>query len=367
MRASLGLFFFVSPLFSLEAGQILIRFENPPKEGNLVFLLYDSANTFGDFRDPFWVETWPSDGRESYGFKDIPDGEYALMVYHDENENGRLDKNFIGIPKEPVGFSNGYRPRSSPRYSKARFEVQSGSSYESTIFLKRPLGKTGQIGVGLGFLWQSTPYKESTENIFQGIPAITYMGERIQWFGPQGQMDLYGRGNMDLALMARYKIRAYEDDTSPVLKGMGDRKDTVMAGLALKYKFPKGVQLSLQGDHDILNEIKGGAVKLQLKKPFHWKSLRYAPRIGLNWISSELSNHDFGVPPEKANNRRSAYTLGDTSSFEVGVGTSWAISTSWRFIFGLDLELLDQDIRNSPLVDKKYLFKNFTVLTYAFD
>ena len=31
-------------------------------------------------------------------------GEYALMVHHDENSNGGLDKNFIGIPREPGRF-----------------------------------------------------------------------------------------------------------------------------------------------------------------------------------------------------------------------------------------------------------------------
>jgi uncharacterized protein (DUF2141 family) len=36
----------------------------------------------------------------------LPPGAYGVIVFHDENGNGRLDKNFWGVPTEPYGFSN---------------------------------------------------------------------------------------------------------------------------------------------------------------------------------------------------------------------------------------------------------------------
>ena len=39
-------------------------------------------------------------------FEDIPPGTYALTVIHDENMNGKLDTNRLGIPTEGYGFSN---------------------------------------------------------------------------------------------------------------------------------------------------------------------------------------------------------------------------------------------------------------------
>jgi uncharacterized protein (DUF2141 family) len=42
-------------------------------------------------------------------FRDVALGKYAIFVFHDENENGTLDHNFVGIPKEPMGFSGGFR------------------------------------------------------------------------------------------------------------------------------------------------------------------------------------------------------------------------------------------------------------------
>ena len=42
-------------------------------------------------------------------FNDIPPGTYAIAVFHDENANGKLDKNFLGIPCEGYGASNNVR------------------------------------------------------------------------------------------------------------------------------------------------------------------------------------------------------------------------------------------------------------------
>jgi uncharacterized protein (DUF2141 family) len=39
-------------------------------------------------------------------FSNLAPGHYAAIVFHDENLNGKLDKNFMGAPTEPYGFSN---------------------------------------------------------------------------------------------------------------------------------------------------------------------------------------------------------------------------------------------------------------------
>ena len=50
--------------------------------------------------------------------------EYALSIFHDENNNGELDTNFIGIPKEPVALSNNARPKfGPPKYKDAVFTL----------------------------------------------------------------------------------------------------------------------------------------------------------------------------------------------------------------------------------------------------
>jgi uncharacterized protein (DUF2141 family) len=56
--------------------------------------------------------------------KNLPRGVYAVAVFHDENMNGRLDKNVLGIPKEGYGASN--NPKKSmgpPKFAEAKFQL----------------------------------------------------------------------------------------------------------------------------------------------------------------------------------------------------------------------------------------------------
>ncbi|MCF7569244.1 DUF2141 domain-containing protein [Sabulilitoribacter arenilitoris] len=57
-------------------------------------------------------------------FKDIPNGTYAISFYHDENENNKMDTNFIGIPKEDYGCSNNAKGfMGPPRWKDAKFQI----------------------------------------------------------------------------------------------------------------------------------------------------------------------------------------------------------------------------------------------------
>lgn len=65
----------------------------------------------------------PSGGSASFRFDGLPPGRYAVMVIHDENGNGKLDSNFLGMPTEGYGFSNNPRVMRKPTWDEAAFEV----------------------------------------------------------------------------------------------------------------------------------------------------------------------------------------------------------------------------------------------------
>lgn len=59
-------------------------------------------------------------------FKDLAQGTYAVSVLHDENGNGKMDKNFVGIPKEGYGASNNpKKKRRAPTFDEAKFSLNS--------------------------------------------------------------------------------------------------------------------------------------------------------------------------------------------------------------------------------------------------
>jgi uncharacterized protein (DUF2141 family) len=73
--------------------------------GNVIVGLFANGEEF--LSKTSYSKVMPATGTEVViVFRDLPDGEYAISVIHDQNENGQLDKNFIGIPKEGFAFGN---------------------------------------------------------------------------------------------------------------------------------------------------------------------------------------------------------------------------------------------------------------------
>ena len=93
-------------------------------EGQMLIGLYDSSE--------HWLKkTYKSgiakieDGKSTFTLKDVPDGVYAISVFHDENKDGKLDTNFFGIPSEDTGSSNDAPARfGPPKWEDAKFEIK---------------------------------------------------------------------------------------------------------------------------------------------------------------------------------------------------------------------------------------------------
>jgi outer membrane protein len=351
---------------ALWAAELAVGLDNPPPRGVVQFALFDSANAFGDLRDPVRVVKQPLDGRKHYRIQNILPGEYALLVYLDENNNDRLDRNFIGIPKEPLGFSNRYQPKGPPSFHRAAFILMNGESRTIDVALYLPLGKRGRLGVGLGLIAQSSPYRDYDGGVYRAIPAIVYTGDRIQVYGPRIQIGLAGSGKLRLAATGRYRIGAYQEDGSDFLAGLGDRKDTFMTGLALNAELPGGMGLSTGYAYDVLDHIGGGEGNMKIHKSFQMGVFSFSPQIGLNWLSSELANYDFGVPSSKATPNRPAYRLDSVINVEGGIGMFVEITRDWLVILNTSVEFFDKDIIDSPIVSEEYIIKGLAVINYVF-
>lgn len=66
------------------------------------------------------------------GFPNVPSGEYAISAFHDENNNGKIDRSFIGQPKEGIAFSSlNQKRRGRPSFDKSKFTLNGAK----TIFL----------------------------------------------------------------------------------------------------------------------------------------------------------------------------------------------------------------------------------------
>ncbi|PQJ78440.1 DUF2141 domain-containing protein [Polaribacter porphyrae] len=63
------------------------------------------------------------DGKSTVIFKDVVPGEYAIICYHDKNDNDKMDFSPQRMPLEDFGASNNYMAFAPPSYENAKFVV----------------------------------------------------------------------------------------------------------------------------------------------------------------------------------------------------------------------------------------------------
>jgi len=99
----------------------------PSTKGNVFIGVFDSNKDFPIFGKQLKGVVVKIQGQKViYEFKNLAQGKYALAVYHDENKNGKLDKNVFGAPTEYYGFSNNAREIfSAPSFQDASFVLNS--------------------------------------------------------------------------------------------------------------------------------------------------------------------------------------------------------------------------------------------------
>ena len=92
--------------------------------GEALFAVVDTAEAYDDIGKNALSATREKikDGQAQSAFY-LPPGWYAVSVVHDQNNNAELDKNFLGLPKEPYGFSNNPNSLGKPSFEEVKFKM----------------------------------------------------------------------------------------------------------------------------------------------------------------------------------------------------------------------------------------------------
>jgi acyl-CoA reductase-like NAD-dependent aldehyde dehydrogenase/uncharacterized protein (DUF2141 family) len=114
----------------------------PNSRGPIAYLLFASRDGFPDNKAKAIRSGFePAPGAApatTFDIGPLPPGRYAVSVYQDVNGNHHLDRNFFGIPREPVGASNNPKPSfGPPRFEQCAFQMNQ-SDQTITIALVSP-------------------------------------------------------------------------------------------------------------------------------------------------------------------------------------------------------------------------------------
>ena len=132
------LLFYFLITFNVTADELTINISGQNKSGILNLAIYNNAEAYdrsvkgeGRSEGGFFsgIDSF-IELKESHKFViNVPEGIYAIALFIDANKNMKIDKNFLGIPKEQYGFSNNAMGTlSGPSFEQAKFQVKGNST-----------------------------------------------------------------------------------------------------------------------------------------------------------------------------------------------------------------------------------------------
>jgi uncharacterized protein (DUF2141 family) len=93
-------------------------------KGNIRAALYSDPKTFRkEAQAVAVIQTAAIPGEVSLSWRDVKPGKYAVVVYHDEDANGELNRRFGMFPTEGYGLSNNPKVSGPPPFEPSAFEV----------------------------------------------------------------------------------------------------------------------------------------------------------------------------------------------------------------------------------------------------
>ena len=135
MRLLLFTLFFSTTL-AYSQKEILLEVTNVPASiGKINVAVYNTEDSFLKFDGVYASKSVSAvKGTTNLVLENLPDGEYAVALYYDENDNSKLDTNWIGIPKEKVAFSKGkMKTFGPPKFKECAFWLESDMTLQISL------------------------------------------------------------------------------------------------------------------------------------------------------------------------------------------------------------------------------------------
>lgn len=118
------------------AADLVIHVDNVKSAtGQVMVALYDNADGF--LKRPVRATRARADtAGTTLVFHDVAPGDYGFSIFHDTNDNGRMDRNLMGIPTEPIAFSNNAQGRMGPPAFDAVKLAVPAAGLDTTVTLR---------------------------------------------------------------------------------------------------------------------------------------------------------------------------------------------------------------------------------------
>ena len=119
----------IAPLSGAVAAELEVTLEQVATGSGHILVAVCTPETFLRRGCPYTGQARAVSGQAQVVVRSIDPGVYAVQVFHDENDNRELDRNFLGLPAEGMGFSNDAPMRfGPPSFKDAAIEIDEGGA-----------------------------------------------------------------------------------------------------------------------------------------------------------------------------------------------------------------------------------------------
>ena len=114
---------------------LTVAFDGLQPRGAVLAALYSSADDYAANKNARFARVAADGAQATLTFTDLPEGEYAIKMFHDLNNDGQMNANPFGMPTEPFAFSNNAVGNMGPaKWDDAHFTVTAPVTTQNITF-----------------------------------------------------------------------------------------------------------------------------------------------------------------------------------------------------------------------------------------
>ncbi len=218
--------------------------------------------------------------------------------------------------------------------------------------------------VGPGTWITIEPYKGLHSTVYP-IPVVAVVSAPFYFFIDTAGCRVFSDSNMTFDFIGKIRTDGYDASRSDYLDGMHDRH----------MSFDIGGDFGISSDWgdihariltDTLSQYDGQEFRVTYAKPFTFEQSKIRPFVGFALLSSNLADYYYGVRNDEAKPGRPPYNPGSSVNWFVGINANYQFDDRWTLFTSLTYYWLDDNIRNSPIVDRDYTMSILAGAMYRF-
>lgn len=223
--------------------------------------------------------------------------------------------------------------------------------------------------VGGGPYIQTQPYRGDDVKV---IPSPFILFDNGSFYARWMQFGAYFLGEKDdtsswgLSVTVEPNPQGYSNDDSNTLKGMSDRDSSVNGGINLSAKNELGYA-DVSYVYDLFSNHKGKYARAQVGTTFVKDKWSFDPSLLLSWYDSDFSNYYYGVKQSEVTATRSFYSAKSSLNYGAQLYIMYDIKPNWHFLLNGRLDILDSEIKDSPIVHDSAIYSGTMSLLYSFE